>query len=97
MYFIIYNLIFLYKLDSIKYNIYWINSQENDRVYEIKLELPTQCTVEDCIVQSIKYLNHQFKYLKTPYSLPEHTSIYNIYHAKKNGHPKIDYPCNIKI
>jgi len=70
-----------------------MNNQENDMIHEIKLELPNQCTVEDCIIHSIKYLNHQFKTLDSPYQLKEQACHYEIFHAKKNGRPKEDYPC----
>lgn len=96
-FFSIFNLKIMKKCDSTKYCISWINTLENDRVYDIKLELPNQCTVEDCIIQALKYLNHQFKLLNSPQQFKEKACFYEIYHAKKNGHPKEDYPCTLII
>lgn len=60
-------------------------------MYEIDLELPPQCTVEDCILQALKLLNQQF--LKNEFQLNEKPDGYEIYEAKKNGKKKEDYPC----
>lgn len=79
-----------------KFKISWINFQEFDTIYSVNLDLSNQATVEDCIIQTIKNLNDQFKTKNSSFSLNENPKLYNIYYAKKNGFPKDDYPCNIK-
>lgn len=64
-------------------------------MYDVILELPSQCTVEDCIIQATKYLNNQLRDLQ--YQIPEKAHFYEVFHAKKNGLPKDDYPCKIGI
>lgn len=70
----------------------WVNTKENDQLREIKLELPTQCTVQDCICLAIKGINADIKNENLPYSLKEDFNFYNMFVSKKNGYPKTDYP-----
>jgi len=63
----------------------------------VNLELPNQCTVEDCIIQTIKYLNHQFKVGNVAFFLNENYRDYEVFHARKNGKPKEDYPCKFFV
>ena len=64
---------------------------ENDKLYEIKIELP-ECPISQCIRQTVRFLNDQLKILNTNMKILENPDFYCLYMAKKSGKPKFDYP-----
>ncbi len=75
----------------------WVDSKQNDKLLDVKLELPSQCTVQDCIVFAIKGINANLKNENYHYSLKENYNLYSMFVSKKNGYPKTDYPGILKI
>lgn len=80
-----------------RYLVVWINSHESDSPVEMKLELPNQCTVQDCVALSLKSINDLISKENKDYTLSEDPSNYLFYISKKNGMPKTDYPRNISL
>eukprot|EP01017_Pseudomicrothorax_dubius_P025384 TRINITY_DN2740_c0_g2_i1.p1 TRINITY_DN2740_c0_g2~~TRINITY_DN2740_c0_g2_i1.p1 ORF type:complete len:288 (-),score=36.69 TRINITY_DN2740_c0_g2_i1:117-980(-) len=75
-----------------KYTIFWGCKDNPEKTYEIVVELPTDCTVADCIVAAVPLLNEVLKFHKCSYLLRNDANLYEMYYAKKNGKPKPDYP-----
>jgi len=62
-------------------------------MYSILLELPEICTIEDCILMTLKEINKKLNLKEKGYTLTEKPKLYELFIAKKNGKPKEDYPC----
>jgi len=75
-----------------KYSAYWISKGEGDKVYSVIVELPHLETVLEAIRDVLPYLNQQLAENNSPYILSEDPTVYDLYKAKKTGHPKLDYP-----
>jgi len=75
--------------------VVWINSREGDTLVELKLELPNQCTVQDCIALALKTVNHLLLKEEKDFTLCDDPNLYLLYISKKNGMPKTDYPRKI--
>lgn len=74
-----------------------MNSREGDSRVELKLELPDQCTVQDCIALSLKTLNNLLPKEEKEYTISDDCNQYVLYISKKNGMPKTDYPRIISL
>eukprot|EP01017_Pseudomicrothorax_dubius_P018876 TRINITY_DN2080_c0_g2_i3.p1 TRINITY_DN2080_c0_g2~~TRINITY_DN2080_c0_g2_i3.p1 ORF type:complete len:252 (+),score=75.77 TRINITY_DN2080_c0_g2_i3:65-820(+) len=75
-----------------KYTFFWVNSRENEEVYEVIMELPSYCTVLEAKKTAIETLNALLKEKKKEYLLSGNVELFELYFAKKNGRPKLDYP-----
>jgi hypothetical protein len=74
------------------YRVFWIDNLNNNRCYEVTVDLFSQATIHDCIIRSLKLFNNQFKKMELNFDLLENPDLYDLYLAKKNGHPKSDFP-----
>ena len=78
----------------IKYSANWVNKKEDDKLYTVPVELPHYETVGEAINDVLPLLNKSLLDANSPYIISEDPSQYDLYKAKKNGHPKLDYPGN---
>lgn len=74
-----------------KYSFFWVSTAE-DEVYDIIMEFPGFSTIEDAIRKAIPEFNMKFLQLNKPFRLSDDPADFQMYHAKKNGKPKLDYP-----
>jgi hypothetical protein len=72
-----------------KYYVYYMNKNEKGKVYEIKIKLSDECTVNECIALAIKGFIADNRQL----NLEQNIENYELFYAKKNGEKKDDYPC----
>eukprot|EP01017_Pseudomicrothorax_dubius_P038795 TRINITY_DN5869_c0_g1_i6.p1 TRINITY_DN5869_c0_g1~~TRINITY_DN5869_c0_g1_i6.p1 ORF type:complete len:282 (-),score=60.06 TRINITY_DN5869_c0_g1_i6:104-949(-) len=75
-----------------KYTIFWASARENDETYEITVELPSFCTVFDAKKVAIETFNILLQEKKKEFCLHYNYELFEMYFAKKNGRPKLDYP-----
>lgn len=80
-----------------KYSAYWANKKEDDKVYSVVLELPHLETVQEAIRDILPLLNQRLEAENSPFSLVEDPALFNLYKAKKTGHPKLDFPGNCEL
>lgn len=76
-----------------KYNFYWFSKSENDKMYSVLVELPQQCSVYEAIQRLLPYFNQELAH-KSQVLLAQDPDLFEMYFAKKTGHPKLDYPGN---
>lgn len=69
--------------------IYYINKKEDNNIYEVKVSLSNDSTVNECVDLAIKMLNVE----NTNLNLRQENEEYELFYAKKNGQKKEDYPC----
>jgi len=74
-----------------KYTFFWISRREDERIYQVMVELPRNCTVIDAIEKILPYFNQELA-TKSTYKLDLTADLYDLYSAKKSGRPKSDYP-----
>lgn len=79
----------------VKCIFYWTAKKENDKVYQIVVELPKFCTVQEALKKVLKYMNEEIK--ASGVQLATELSYYSLHYAKKNGQPKSDYPGNVSL
>ena len=73
-----------------RYSVVWWDYESNNKKYTVFLELPSKCSVTDCIKQTIRPINEQIKLPRLALELDP--QLYLIYHAKENGKPILDFP-----
>ena len=76
----------------IECSFYWVSKKDGDQVTEVKIELPLDITVQEAIEEALPLINQEL--MNTTIRLDMDPSLYYLYVAKKNGHPKPDYPGN---
>jgi len=77
-----------------KYSAYWVSRKEDDKVYSVIIELPQLENVLEAIRDVLPFLNERLTAENSPFVLSEDPTHFDLYKAKKNGHPKLDYPGN---
>jgi hypothetical protein len=80
----------------VKYTFFWVSSKENDKVYQIVIELPHLVTVFEAVREVIPYFNQRLAEDGSQYTLSGDANLYDLYKAKKSGHAKMDYPGNFQ-
>jgi len=75
-----------------KYSAYWVSKGEGEKVYSVLVELPHLETVIEAIRDVLPYLNQSLAEENSPFILSEDPTHFDLYKAKKTGHPKLDYP-----
>ncbi len=76
----------------VKYTFFWVSTKENDKVYQIVIELPHLVSVIEAIRDIIPYFNQRLAEDGSQYSLSNDPNLYDLYKAKKTGFAKLDYP-----
>lgn len=79
----------------VKYTFYWISEKENDKVYQIVIELPHLVSVLEAIRDVIPYFNQRLAEEGSQLVLANDPNLFDLYKAKKSGHAKTDYPGNL--
>jgi hypothetical protein len=74
-----------------KYTIYWVH-KDSQKVHDLVVELPHVALVQEAIGELINLFNSKFAIEGLPYTFNEDTSQFQLFAAKKSGHPKLDYP-----
>jgi len=74
-----------------KYTMYWVH-KENQKVYDLMVELPHYATVKESIGELIRLYNEKFSSEGVSLFFTEDSTLFQLYAAKKSGHPKLDYP-----
>jgi len=75
-----------------KYSAFWVSKKEDNKVYSVAIELPILENVLEAIRDVLPYFNEKLTEENSPYILSEDPTHFDLYKAKKNGHPKLDYP-----
>jgi len=76
----------------VKYTVSWVNKAENNKVYQIIIELSYLELVIEAIRDIIPYFNEKLAQENSPYILSTNPNLFDLYKAKKTGFPKLDYP-----
>ena len=73
--------------------MFWFDHEDGDAKYDIIIELPEGCSVEDCIIMSVKNFQKQLDFHSTnSRELSTSSSDYLLYSCKANGKAYFDFP-----